>query len=159
MTMISRAQGTARTIYKAAARLPISRNLMRLHTAKQGTVGSNALNKVLGVNDSLARLELFHGKSDASQVARSYLDGITLYIGAPIPTSTEAIYNIASNRTDDYGSASLLAQLATNLLKEAGYEIPVVSSDPRPRWNTSISFMITERPSGQRSWIRRLLNI
>lgn len=57
--MAARIEGFARKVYVAAAKAPVVGGLMRRYTAKEGTMVSNILNKVLGTREVLARLELF----------------------------------------------------------------------------------------------------
>lgn len=151
MTMVSKAQSVARTIYKATVRLPISRNLMGLYTAKEGTRISNVLNRVLGTEDALARIALFRSEDEAYQVARAYLN--SRYSNF-VTTGTGMLNEIANGRTDDCGSASLLFGRAMALLEEAGYDVPVVGLELKSRWNASSPFGALN--ANERGWLGRL---
>ncbi len=134
--MVAKIQGYARRAYVAAAMSPRLGKLMRNYTAKQGTPISKVLNKVLGAEDTLTRLELFYGPSKSFEVARTYLDVRKSNFDSPVPAS---VYDIASFQVVGPVSAVEFGKRAASFLIEAGemsVDQPLIGAGLDPNWNS-----------------------
>lgn len=135
---VSGLQRAARTIYIAAAKSHGIKSIMQLHTFKDKTFVSDLLNRAMGVQDTLARIEPFYKGDTAFQTARNYLDysknlfrklwgrtSFELLVSAAVNASMRAYFrNMGPNGfANEVPSHFQLIPAARAILKEAGYSI------------------------------------